>query len=109
MGGRREVDDSPVPPAAAGRSIGIVDGDGEALRAGRGVFPGQFRRGVAAFAAEALEHFAAAQRLAVGNVATSEGEVGGLGCEAQAEGEGSKEKSGFHAYLVLVGEEIRVY
>src|SRR6266568_182742 len=39
--GRRDVVDDPVPPAGAGRRVGIVDREDEALRAGRRVRPGE--------------------------------------------------------------------
>src|SRR6185295_3727763 len=60
-GGKRvdvggDVEHHPMPPAAAGRSVGIVDGQREAFRAGGRILPFQRRRNVAALAAEPLEH-----------------------------------------------------
>src|SRR6266571_1645001 len=52
----RYVEHDPVPPAAPGRRIGVVDRDREALGARGRVLPQQGRRDIAALAAEALEH-----------------------------------------------------
>src|SRR5262249_20043573 len=51
--GRGNVDDHPMPPAAAGRSVGIVDRHRVALRRARRPAPTQLRRDVGAVAAEA--------------------------------------------------------
>src|SRR5581483_8853162 len=50
------VEDQPVPPAAPGWRVRIVDGHGKALRLFRGAFPPQLGRHVAAVAAETFVH-----------------------------------------------------
>src|SRR5262252_7685442 len=53
----RDVDDQPVPPArAAGRGVGIVDQQREALRSVGRARPPERRRDIPARAAEAVEH-----------------------------------------------------
>src|SRR5262252_383513 len=52
---RRDVEHDPVPPAAAGWRVGVVNGDCEALRASRSVLPGERRRDVASVAPKSLE------------------------------------------------------
>src|ERR1700746_2046615 len=52
----RNVEYDPVPPAAAGRRVRIIHGDGKALGAGRRPAPVQGWRDIAPGAAAAFEH-----------------------------------------------------
>src|SRR5690348_12126038 len=82
----RDVEHRPMPEAAAGRRIRIIDGDGEALGAGRGAGPGKFRRMVGAGAAEAVEHLIHGDGAAVLERGAGDGETarsGGGGLEHQ--------------------------
>lgn len=60
-----DIDHRPVPPAAAGRRIGIPDGDREAARPRRGIFPCQLRRDIASGTAETGKPVLPGQRLPV--------------------------------------------
>lgn len=55
----------PVPPAGAGWGVGIVNGDDEALGAGRHAVPGQVGRQVIAVVAHAVENLLLRQLAAV--------------------------------------------
>src|SRR5262249_51763724 len=72
-GGKRggigwDVVDGPVPPAAAGRRVRIVQQQREALRTRRGAAPGERWRCVAALATELVEHLGVGDRAALGEV-----------------------------------------
>ncbi len=71
---RGNVPDYPVPPAAAGRRIGIMDHQGIALRARRGIAPLQGRRHVAAGAAHAVEDLGRRDPATLGEVRTGQAE-----------------------------------
>ena len=65
----REVDQRPVPEAVRGRGVGVVAGDGVALRALRCAAPRQLGRRVAG-----LGDLVVLERLAVGHVVAGDGE-----------------------------------
>lgn len=71
----RNVEDDPVPPAAAGRCIRIVDGHGEALRIGGRLRPCQRGRLVAARASETGKEMLIADRRSVGQARAGDREV----------------------------------
>ena len=76
-GGGGQVEGQPMPPAAAGGGVGIVHGHGKAFGAGRGILPGQGRRGIAAGAAEAVEHERLGNFTPGLHVGAGHGEIGG--------------------------------
>ncbi len=57
-GARRDVEYEPMPPPTSGWSIGIVHGNGKALRARRGVHPRELWTNVLACATETTEDLA---------------------------------------------------
>src|ERR1700730_14877400 len=72
---RRNIEHNPMPPAAAGRRVRIVDADGEAFGPARRATPTQSRRDVAAGAAEALEYLFVDDGVALFEVRTGQGHV----------------------------------
>src|SRR5579863_5657373 len=85
---RRDVENDPVPETAAGRRVGIVDREREALGAARRCRPGERGRDVAAGAAEALKNLLAGDLAARRDVRAGQGHrLGGGASSAQESGE----------------------
>src|SRR5215471_21762751 len=74
-----DVVDDPVPPAAAGRRVRIVQQQREALRTRRGAAPGERWRYVAALATKLVEHLGVGDRAALGEVSAGQAELGHSG------------------------------
>src|SRR5262249_49106111 len=68
----RNIGNDPVPPARAGRSIGIIHRDDEALGTCRRAAPGEVRREVSTGIAHAAEDLRLRQALAIGDIVAAQ-------------------------------------